>query len=67
MTPPRLAEEMAASIPGARLEILPDGSHTLPIDAPDRVNALVEGFVAEIERIGRPPRRRSPRKRTPAG
>jgi pimeloyl-ACP methyl ester carboxylesterase len=50
MTPPQLAEEMAATIPDSRLEILPEGSHTLPIDDPDWVNPLVEGFVSEIEK-----------------
>jgi pimeloyl-ACP methyl ester carboxylesterase len=49
MTPPRLAEEMAEAIPDARLEIVADGSHTLPIDDPDLVNRLVEEFVVEIE------------------
>lgn len=50
MTPPRLAEEMAEAIPNARLEIIPEGSHTLPIDDPDRVNQLVEEFVSDVER-----------------
>ncbi len=50
MTPPNLAREMAAAIPDARLEILPDGSHTLPIDDPDRINHLVDEFVSDVER-----------------
>lgn len=53
MTPPRLAEEMADAIADSRLEILPEGSHTLPIDEPERVNRLVEGFVSEIARAER--------------
>ncbi len=53
MTPPRLGEEMAEIIPNARLEILPEGSHTLPIDEPDRFNRLVEEFVSEIEHAER--------------
>ena len=48
MTPPKLAEEMAEAIPNARLEMFEDGSHTLPIDEPARVNALVEEFVCEL-------------------
>ncbi len=48
MTPPRLAEEMAELIPGARLEIIPEGAHTLPIDDPDRINLLVEEFVTNV-------------------
>lgn len=46
MTPPKVAAEMATSIPGARLEVLADTAHTLPIDHPDIVNPLVEEFVA---------------------
>jgi len=53
MTPPRLAEEMAEIIPNARLEILPEASHTLPIDEPDRFNRLVEEFVTEVEQAER--------------
>ena len=53
MSPPKLAEEMAEVIPNARLEILPEGSHTLPIDEPDRINRLVEEFVTEVERTER--------------
>lgn len=53
MTPPRLAEEMAEAIPNARLEILAEGSHTLPIDDPDRINRLVEEFVSEVEQAER--------------
>ncbi len=53
MTPPRLAEEMAEIIPSARLEILAEGSHTLPIDEPDRINRLVEEFVSDVESVER--------------
>ena len=53
MTPPRLAEEMAEAMPNARLAIFSEGSHTLPIDEPDRVSSLVEEFVADVERAER--------------
>lgn len=48
MTPPRLAEEMAEAMPRARLEILPEGSHTLPIDDPKWVNTQVAAFLREL-------------------
>lgn len=57
MTPPRLAETMAEAIPNARLEILAEGAHTLPIDDPDLVNRLVEEFVSELEEAERTPGR----------
>lgn len=61
MTPPGLARRMAAAIPDARLEVLPEGSHTLPIDDPDRFGELVLGFLAEVRRSERGPTRRTGR------
>jgi pimeloyl-ACP methyl ester carboxylesterase len=49
MTPPQLAERMADAIPGARLELLGHGSHTLPIDDPELVDDLVAEFVDGLE------------------
>jgi pimeloyl-ACP methyl ester carboxylesterase len=45
-TPPRLSEEIAAAIPGARLVYCEGMGHMLPLDAPDKV-------VAEIVRLAR--------------
>ncbi|HEY0670910.1 MAG TPA: alpha/beta fold hydrolase [Longimicrobiales bacterium] len=47
LTPPWVAREVAASIPGARLEIIKgDGaSHVVPLERPDEFNALVSDFL----------------------
>ena len=37
------------TLPGARLEILPDTGHGVNIEEPDRVNRTVEEFVAGVE------------------
>lgn len=66
MTPPRLAEEMADAVPGARLEVVPEGSHTLPIDDPDLVDRLVEEFVVEVSRATRTGRRSTGGRRSSA-
>ena len=49
LTPPWVAREVAAGIPGARLEILTgDGSsHVLPLERPDDFNRLVMKFIVE--------------------
>jgi 3-oxoadipate enol-lactonase len=47
LTPPWVAREVAAGIPGARLEIVTgDGSsHVLPLERPDDFNSLVMSFL----------------------
>jgi pimeloyl-ACP methyl ester carboxylesterase len=50
MTPRALSEEMARLIPGARLLIVEDGSHTAPIERPHLVDEAVMRFLNEIER-----------------
>ncbi|MEQ8266908.1 MAG: alpha/beta hydrolase [Parvibaculum sp.] len=40
-------EEMAASIPLGRLDIVEDASHFAPLEKPDRVNAAVLSFLSE--------------------
>ncbi|MGQ0561200.1 MAG: alpha/beta fold hydrolase [Gemmatimonadota bacterium] len=47
LTPPWIAREIAAAIPGARLEIIRgDGaSHVVPLERPDEFNQLVIGFL----------------------
>ena len=49
LTPPWIAREVAAAIPGARLEIIRgDGSsHLVPIERPDDFNRLVSDFLTE--------------------
>ncbi|MCB9528705.1 MAG: alpha/beta fold hydrolase [Myxococcales bacterium] len=39
------AERMAATIPGARFELIPDAAHFLPIDAPEAVAAAINRFL----------------------
>jgi pimeloyl-ACP methyl ester carboxylesterase len=46
-TPPELAREIAAAIPGARLVIVPDSGHLSTIEQPQAVTkALVEWLQA---------------------
>jgi proline iminopeptidase len=43
--PPAFSEEIAALIPGARLEIFEDSSHSIRADEPVRLLALIRGAV----------------------
>jgi pimeloyl-ACP methyl ester carboxylesterase len=38
-------EEMLAAIPGARLDLLEDAGHLVPIERPERANALLRSFI----------------------
>ena len=57
MTPLALSEEMHALIPGSKLLIVEDGSHTAPIERPQLVNEAVARFLHEVEttRVGERP------------
>lgn len=48
-TPPARSREMAASIPGATLLEVPDGSHTAPIERPAEIDAAIVSFASEIQ------------------
>lgn len=48
-TPPRLAEQMARQIQGAEFEMMLEGSHSVPIEQPEKVNARIERFLAGVE------------------
>jgi pimeloyl-ACP methyl ester carboxylesterase len=48
LTPPEHALEMAALIPGARLEVLPRCGHMLTWEQPRRVNALLADWLASL-------------------
>jgi pimeloyl-ACP methyl ester carboxylesterase len=48
LTPPEHAREMAALIPGARLEILQQCGHLLTWEHPQRVNALLIDWLAGL-------------------
>jgi pimeloyl-ACP methyl ester carboxylesterase len=44
-TPAWLSRRMALAIPGAELLMVPGGSHTAPLEAPERVNDAVADFL----------------------
>jgi pimeloyl-ACP methyl ester carboxylesterase len=46
-TPSFLAQAMAEAIPGSELLLVPRGSHVLPIEQPDLVNARIQTFLRE--------------------
>lgn len=48
-TPVRYAEQMARQIRGAELLRLDGGSHTAPLEQPERVGAAVLAFLARVE------------------
>jgi 3-oxoadipate enol-lactonase len=45
-TPPASAEELAAAIPGAKLELIADASHIPCVEQPARVAQLVLAHLA---------------------
>jgi pimeloyl-ACP methyl ester carboxylesterase len=46
-TPPRLAAQMADQIEGASFTLVPEGSHSVPIEQPEVVNTAIERFLRE--------------------
>lgn len=50
LTPPHLAEEMAAGIPGARLARIPGAGHLPPMEAPDAVIRLLREWLETSDR-----------------
>ena len=49
IAPPRFGRALAAGIPGARYVGFADASHGLPIQHPDRVNALLAEHLAQAD------------------
>jgi len=48
LTPPEHARELAASLPHARLEIVPGAGHMLTMEQPARVTALLQHWLAAL-------------------
>lgn len=46
ITPPFMAEDMAAAIPGARLVVVPDCGHLSTLERPEAVNAALAAWLA---------------------
>jgi len=49
MTPVDLSHELAELIPAARLSVVPDAGHMLMLEKPQKVEALIQSFLEEIE------------------
>jgi pimeloyl-ACP methyl ester carboxylesterase len=45
LTPPELAREIAAGIPGAKLEIVPDCGHLSTLERPEAVNSALRAWL----------------------
>jgi pimeloyl-ACP methyl ester carboxylesterase len=54
-TPMTLAEEMAAAIPNAELEVIEEASHAAPVEQPDRIAERVEDFLSSRLGLTRTP------------
>lgn len=48
LTPPEMSREIAAAVPGARLEVLPRCGHMLPIEEPAAVAAVLGDWLAAL-------------------
>lgn len=53
LTPPELALEIAAGIPGAELITIRDAGHMSTIEQPEAVSAALSGLVARVEQVRR--------------
>ena len=51
ITPPALSEQLAALIPGARLELVHAAGHLANAEQPAAFNAAIERFLAEVATI----------------
>ncbi|MBF5094479.1 3-oxoadipate enol-lactonase [Azospirillum sp. INR13] len=47
-TPPDLARELAAGIPGARFELLPGAAHIPGVEKPAELATLIDGFLRDL-------------------
>ena len=51
---PEMAQGIAAAIPKARLEVLPDARHPMPVEAAQAVSAALLRFLDGTDRVRRP-------------
>lgn len=49
LTPSHVQQQIANSIPGSELYLLPNGSHCVQLDFPDLINAKIENFLGSID------------------
>jgi pimeloyl-ACP methyl ester carboxylesterase len=52
MTPPRLSRFLASSLPGSRLELIPDAGHMVPLERSQLIASSIQKFLAEILLLG---------------
>ncbi len=48
-TPMRLSEEMSQRLPDASLVVLPEGTHTAPLEQPELLIEFMEDFIASLK------------------
>jgi pimeloyl-ACP methyl ester carboxylesterase len=48
LTPPAGHEALAASIPGARLAVIPGAGHLPPLEAPETVTHVLAAFLRNV-------------------
>ena len=51
VTPPALSEELAALVPGAKLQLIPAAGHLANIEQPHAFNSAVDRFLTTVEQI----------------
>lgn len=49
MTPPKLSEEIASLVPGAKLHLLPRCGHMLTMEQPEEVNAVLLDWLGRLK------------------
>lgn len=49
LTPPALSQEIAALVPGAQLQVLPQCGHMLTMEQPAAVNAALRGWLGRLD------------------
>lgn len=49
VTPPSLSHDLAALIPGARVEVIANASHLANLDRPGEFNRRIDDFLSEVE------------------